>query len=96
MDILENFRDIFLLFLPLVVPIYLVTTLTCDYLQIYKPERLPGFMRSSDMTRQQIEARDGNIIPLIKIRLLNAIFIVVAASLVRSVDLGFLETIKIQ
>jgi hypothetical protein len=90
METLENFRINFLLYLPVGVPAYLIGSLTFDYFLINQPDKLPGFMRKGTVVYQQIEAKHGNIIPLLILRLLTAIASVTGASLLLAIYNSFL------
>lgn len=91
METLESFRINFLLYLPIGVPAYLIGSLTFDYFFIYQPEKIPGFMRKGNVTHQQIEAKNGDIIPLLTLRLLTAIASVTSASLLLAIYKSFLN-----
>jgi hypothetical protein len=88
-EILENFRNTFLFYLPLGVPAYLVGSLTVDYFLLYHPDKLPDFMRKGTIISQQVEAQNGNIAPLLLLRTLAAIASVTGASLMSAISKGF-------
>lgn len=73
METLENFRIDFLFYLPVCLPAYLIGSLTYDYFFIYQPEKIPVFMRDCNITREQVQAKNGDIIPLLRVRVLTAI-----------------------
>jgi hypothetical protein len=83
--------DTFLFYLPLCVPAYLAGTLTFDYFWVYQPDKLPDFMKKGKIVYQQVEARNGNIIPLLILRILEAIASVTGASLMSAIYKGFLD-----
>ena len=91
METLENFRIIFLLYLPISVPAYLIGSLTFDYFLINRPEKIPNFMRTGVVTQQQIEAKSGNIIPLLRLRVLTAVASLTSASLLLAIYQSFLS-----
>ena len=73
METLENFRVDFLFYLPVCLPAYIIGSLTYDYFFIYHPEKIPVFMRDCTVTREQVQAKNGDIIPLLRVRVLTAI-----------------------
>lgn len=91
METLENFRINFLLYLPVGVPAYLIGSLTFDYFLINQPEKIPSFMRKGAVIHQQIEAKNGDVRPLITLRLLTAIASVTSASLFLAIYKSFLS-----
>jgi hypothetical protein len=91
METLENFRINFLLYLPVGVPAYLIGSLTFDYFLINHPAKIPGFMQKGNVAYQQIEAKNGNVIPLLVLRLLTAIASVTSASLLLAIYNSFLS-----
>jgi hypothetical protein len=91
METLENFRINFLLYLPVCVPAYLIGSLTFDYFIVNQPDKLPGFMQKGNVSYQQIEAKNGNIVPLVVLRLLTAIASVTGGSLLTAIYKSFLD-----
>ena len=89
MEVLENFRNTFLFYLPICVPAHLLGSLTFDYFWIYHPDKLPDFMRKGKIVYQQVETRNGNIVPLLILRILEAIASVTSTSLMLVIQKGF-------
>ena len=85
METLENFRINFLLYLPVGVPAYLIGSLTFDYFLINQPDKLPDFMRKGTVLHQKKKKKNGNIIPLLILRLLTATASVTGASLLLAI-----------
>jgi hypothetical protein len=90
-EILENFRNAFLFYLPLCFPAYLLGSLTFDYFWIYQPDKLPDFMKKGKIIYQQVEARNGNILPLLILRILEAIASVTGGSIMLAIQKGFVD-----
>lgn len=89
METLENFRINFLLYLPVGVPAYLIGSLTFDYFFICQPEKIPEFMKKGNVTHQQNEAKNGDLMPLITLRLLTSIASVTSTSLLLAIYKSF-------